>query len=239
VSKSAEFAGLPLVVKANPRARRVLVKLVPGRGLEVVTPKRFDRALVADILEEKRSWIERTRDRMTAAGVDLSGEPPEPPETIEYRAVDRLVRVGYLDRPGKVRVTENAARLLVSGPLADRDAVVAALCRHTVRKAREALLPWLDRVGRRTGLTYSALRVRSQRTRWGSCSSRGTISLNAKLLFLPPELVDHLLLHELCHTRHLDHSEVYWAFVAGFEPDYRRLEREVARGGRYVPAWFA
>ncbi|WP_272699030.1 M48 family metallopeptidase [Desulfovibrio sp. Fe33] len=238
MSGRTEFAGLPLTVKANPRARRVLVKLVPGRGLEVVTPKRFDKTLVADILEEKRSWIERTRDRMTAAGTDLTGEPPEPPEIIEYRAVDRVVRVDYLDRPGKVRVTENAARLLVSGPVAERDAVVAALCRHTVRKAREALLPWLDRVSRKTGLTYAALRVRSQKTRWGSCSSRGTISLNAKLLFLPPELVDHLLLHELCHTRHLNHSEAYWAFVAGFEPDYRRLEGEVGRGGRFVPPWF-
>jgi hypothetical protein len=80
--------------------------------------------------------------------------------------------------------------------------------------------------------------VRRQKTRWGSCSSRGTISLNAKLLFLPPPLVDHLLLHELCHTRHMDHSPAYWTCVAGFEPDYRRLENEVTRGNRYVPAWF-
>jgi hypothetical protein len=50
--------------------------------------------------------------------------------------------------------------------------------------------------------------------------------------------VDHLLLHELCHTRHLNHSRAYWACVAGFEPDYERLERAVSRGARYVPAWF-
>jgi len=238
VSGRLEFAGLPLAVKANPRARRVLVKLVPGRGLEVVVPKRFDPALVPGILEEKRPWIERTRDRMLAAGTDLSGEPPELPETIEYRAWERTVRVDYLDRPGAVRVVDNAARMQVAGPVADREQVLEALRRHTVKKAREVLLPWLDRASRRTGLAYCALRVRRQKTRWGSCSSRGTISLNAKLLFLPPELVDHLLLHELCHTRHLNHSKAYWACVAGFEPDYERLERAVSRGGRYVPAWF-
>nr|WP_286181794.1 SprT family zinc-dependent metalloprotease [Desulfovibrio sp. Huiquan2017] len=229
---------MPLTVKANPRAKRVLVKLIPGRGLEVVTPKRFDPAQVPDILEEKRSWIERTRDRMRAAGIDLSGAPPQLPASIDYRAIERTVRVDYLDRPGRVRVTENAARLLVAGPALDREGLLDGLCRHTVKKAREALLPWLDRASRRTGFQYAALRVRRQRTRWGSCSSRGTISLNAKLLFLPPVLVDHLLLHELCHTRHMNHSPAYWACVAEYEPDYRRLEAEVSRGSRFVPAWF-
>ncbi|WP_316898465.1 SprT family zinc-dependent metalloprotease [Pseudodesulfovibrio indicus] len=233
-----EFAGLPLTVRANPRARRVLVKLVPGRGLEVVTPKRFDPAQVPAILEDKRGWIERTRDRLLAAGTDLSGALPELPNVIHFRAVDRMIQVDYVDRPGRVRVLENAARLQVSGPVEDRAAILDGLRGYTVRKAREILLPWLERASRETGLAYSALRVRRQKTRWGSCSARGTISLNAKLLFLPPELVDHLLLHELCHTKHLNHSKAYWACVASFQPDFERLEREVSRGGQYVPAWF-
>ncbi|MGE4421715.1 MAG: M48 family metallopeptidase [Pseudodesulfovibrio sp.] len=238
MSGPLQFAGLPLAVKANPRAKRVLVKLVPGRGLEVVVPRRFDPSLVPSILEEKRAWIERTRDRMLAAGTDLTGAPPELPESIEYRAWERTVRVDYLDRPGTVRLVENASRWQVAGPLSDREPIFEKLRAQTVKKAREVLLPWLDRASRETGLPYSALRVRRQKTRWGSCSSRGTISLNAKLLFLPPELVDHLLLHELCHTRHMNHSKAYWACVAGFEPDYRRLEDEVGRGNRFVPAWF-
>ncbi|WP_338669089.1 M48 family metallopeptidase [Pseudodesulfovibrio methanolicus] len=238
MSPRLEFAGLPLAVKANPRAKRVLVKLVPGRGLEVVTPKRFDPSLVPGILEEKRAWIERTRDHMLAAGTDLSGTVPELPESIEYRAWERIVRVDYLDRPGPVRLLENASRWQVAGPLVDREPIIEKLRAQTVKKAREVLLPWLDRASRRTGMAYSALRVRRQKTRWGSCSSRGTISLNAKLLFLPPDLVDHLLLHELCHTRHLNHSKAYWACVAGYEPDYRRLEDEVSRGNRFVPVWF-
>ncbi|WP_319582431.1 SprT family zinc-dependent metalloprotease [uncultured Pseudodesulfovibrio sp.] len=238
MSEPLQFAGLPLAIKANPRAKRVLVKLVPGRGLEVVTPRRFDPSLVRPILEEKRAWIERTRDRMVAAGTDLFGAAPELPDVIEYLAWERTVRVDYLDRPGAIRLVENAARWQVAGPLADREPILEKLRAHTVKKAREVLLPWLDRASQQTGMKYSALRVRRQKTRWGSCSSRGTISLNAKLLFLPPRLVDHLLLHELCHTRHMNHSPAYWACVAGFEPDYQRLENEVSRGNRYVPAWF-
>ncbi|MCJ2165443.1 YgjP-like metallopeptidase domain-containing protein [Pseudodesulfovibrio sp. S3] len=233
------FAGLPLTVKANPRAKRVLVKLVPGQGVEVVTPNGFSSHLVPDILEEKRGWIERTRDRMVVRGTDLSGRLPDLPDSIDFRAWGRTVRVDYLDRGDRAKVVENAVRLQISGPVEDRAAILKALQSFTLKKARQVLLPWLEAVSDRTGLAYSALRVRRQKTRWGSCSSRGTISLNAKLLFLPPDLVEHLLLHELCHTRHLNHSNAYWACVARFQPDYRRLEDEVRRGGKFVPSWFA
>lgn len=232
------YAGLPLTVKVHPRARRVLVKIIPNRGLEVVTPRGFDPGLVPGILDEKRAWIERTRDRLLAQGCDLSGEAPELPDELDYRAVDRVIRLDYLDRPGPVKLMENGPRLHISGGISAREDVFAALRRHTAKKAREALLPMLDAMSRRTGLAYAALRVRCQKTRWGSCSARGTISLNAKLLFLPKALVDHLLLHELCHTRHLNHSRRYWACVARYEPDYRRLEDAVKHGGKYVPRWF-
>lgn len=233
-----DFAGLPLAVKVHPRARRVLVKIIPNKGLEVVTPPGFDQQHVPTILKEKRPWIERTRDRLQAAGHDLSGELPELPDRMDYRAVDRVIQLGYLDRPGPVKLTENSTRLHVAGPLAERETVFEALRKHTAQKAREALLPMLRAMSRRTGLDYSALRVRRQKTRWGSCSARGTISLNAKLLFLPAGLVDHLLLHELCHTIHLNHSKRYWACVAQFEPNYQQLENELKHGGGYVPAWF-
>lgn len=233
-----EYAGMPLTVKEHPRARRVLVKIIPNKGLEVVIPTGFNQRLLPAILDEKRSWIERIRDQFLADGRDLSGKLPALPESLDYRAVDRVVRIDYLDRPGPVKLTENGIRLHVSGPVAEREAVFEALCRYTAQKARETVLPMLQAMSRKTGLNYSALRIRRQKTRWGSCSARGTISLNARLMFLPPPLIDHLLLHELCHTRHLNHSRQYWACVAQYEPDYQRLENEVKFGGKYVPGWF-
>jgi len=232
------YLGLPLTVRAHPRARRVLVKLVPGRGLEVVVPRGFDQALVGGILDARRPWIERTREAMEARGESLDGQPSALPGTVEFPALGRSCRVDALHRPGRAEVVENGPRLLVRGPLDDPAPLIDALIRFTVRKAREFLLPRLDAASRRFGLPYSAMRVRRQRTRWGSCSGRGVISLNAKLLFLPPELVDHLLLHELCHTRHLNHSDAYWALVASFQPDFERLERALTRAVTLVPAWF-
>lgn len=234
-----EFCGLPLTIKKNPRAKRVLVKLVPGRGLEVVVPKRFDASLVPEILDEKRGWITRTRARMEANGTDLSGRLPDLPDVIDFRAAGREYQVDYLDRPGRIMVTENAARLMVRGPMDNQEAILESMRKFAAKRAREILLPLLDNMSRRIRMPYAAMRVRRQKTRWGSCSGKGTISLNAKLLFLPIELVDHLLLHELCHTRHLNHSGKYWKLVASHEPDFARLEDELKHGGRFVPHWFA
>lgn len=233
-----EFSGLPLAIKPNPRAKRVLVKLIPNKGIEVVVPKRFDTRQVPDILEDKRGWIERTRSRLEAQGVDFSGRDPELPEIIDLPTAERAYDVSYIDGPLPVRVTENATRLLVRGPSSDEPALLEGLRKFVAKKAREILLPRLDEISRATGLHYSAMRVRRQKTRWGSCSARGTISVNAKLLFLPRHLSDHLLLHELCHTRQLNHSPKYWALVESLQPDYRRLEEDLKHGNRYVPDWF-
>ncbi|WP_419785851.1 M48 family metallopeptidase [Pseudodesulfovibrio sp.] len=233
-----EFAGLPLTVKEHPRARRILVKLVPGKGLVVVIPRGYRKTAVKEILDEKRSWIEHTRDALAERGIDLSGQLPDPPTRIEFRASGRTHTVDYLDRPGRTTVTTNADKLLVRGPATDTAAQIHALQAFTVKRAREFALPRLDALSRRLSLPYSALRMRRQRTRWGSCSARGTISLNAKLLFLPPELVDQLLLHELCHTRHLNHSPAYWALVKRHQPDFERLEHQLSHAAGYIPAWF-
>ena len=90
---------------------------------------------------------------------------------------------------------------------------------------------------RRWASSPARLQVRCQRTRWGSCSRRGTISLNVCLLFQPPEVLRYLLVHELAHLRHMNHSARFWAEVARHEPDWKALDRELLQGWRRVPSW--
>ena len=79
--------------------------------------------------------------------------------------------------------------------------------------------------------------IRGQRSRWGSCSATGDISLNYQLLFLPPHLLRHVLVHELCHTVELNHSPRFWRTVARFEPDLAALREEMRRSWSHVPGW--
>jgi predicted metal-dependent hydrolase len=139
-----------------------------------------------------------------------------------------------------VRVIEsNSDGLVISGSVADPAACRYALRRWLLRKGHDHLLPRLADVGQGCGLPYSRGTVRVARSRWGSCSRLGVISLNARLLLLPLHLVDYVLVHELCHTVHLNHSERFWSLVGRHYPDYRSAEREMRDARDYVPRWAA
>ncbi|WP_455219115.1 M48 family metallopeptidase, partial [Kaarinaea lacus] len=104
-------------------------------------------------------------------------------------------------------------------------------------KAKATLLPWLRQVSQETGLNYNTANIRSQKTRWASCSSRKNISLNRCMLFLEPKEVQYLLIHELCHTREMNHSRRFWNLVSQFVPDYPEKERLINECCYKLPRW--
>ncbi|NER00558.1 MAG: M48 family metallopeptidase [Cyanothece sp. SIO2G6] len=96
---------------------------------------------------------------------------------------------------------------------------------------------WLASVSQEIGLSYQKVGIRRQKTLWASCSSKSNISLNDKLMFLPFPLIRYILVHELCHTVHLNHSSDFWALVATKDPNYKRADAAIKEAGQYVPDW--
>ena len=114
---------------------------------------------------------------------------------------------------------------------------LGALQGRLAARAHELFAPQLRELAALMGVSFRRLQIRHQRTRWGSCSSRGTISLNCCLLFQRPEVVRYLLVHELTHLTHMNHSTRFWSAVERFEPDWRELDRELTKGWSQVPGW--
>lgn len=221
------------------------LELTPETGLLIVVPKGFDRRQLPAILERQRSWIERNLARFAARSNPLCGPEPAPPalpETINLRAAGMDWPVEYRHRPERATVScamqQGPSRLVLSGNVADVALCRAALHRWLRDQAREVLGARLEELARELGKRYGRLEIRAQRTRWGSCSPRGTISLNAKLLFLPPDLVDYVLLHELCHLEHPNHSARFWRALGRHVADPLARRRELRRAGQLlVPQW--
>lgn len=161
------------------------------------------------------------------------------PRTISFKAVGKRFTVRYTHRRGKgLELTQpSLSELEVRGNTGNRQGCLTLLRRWLQTQGRLHLVPWLERLGQETGLAFRTTQIRGQKTRWGSCSSRGTISLNYKLLFLPPHLVRYLMLHELCHTVHLNHSASFWSFLTALAPDCRALDAEMKGAGDFVPPW--
>ena len=102
------------------------------------------------------------------------------------------------------------------------------LIKLALQKEAEAELPPLvANRAERSGLQPAAVRIRYMRSQWGSCSAKGNLSLNSTLVCLPAELVDYVIIHELCHLRHLDHSPRFWSLVGEHCPDWRSLKKDL------------
>ncbi len=127
--------------------------------------------------------------------------------------------------------------MIVSGCIEDGKEVMLGLRRWLSRQARASLVLWLDELSAQACLPYGTISVRGQKTRWASCTSRGNINLNYRLLFLSPDVVRYILNHELCHTVHLNHSRGFWSMLASLEPDYSVFNSQAKRGMEEVPEW--
>lgn len=104
--------------------------------------------------------------------------------------------------------------------------------RYSPRRKREALALVVARVeyfNQSYRCSINRITIRNQRRRWGSCSARGNLNFNYRLVKLPPALVDYIIVHELCHLRELNHSERFWALVAQALPDFHVRRRELRR----------
>ncbi len=134
-----------------------------------------------------------------------------------------------------IQAADNGGRLILRGT--SEASAQQLLQRWLSRQARQHLVPWLMTVADELALGCRQVTVRGQRSRWGSCSSRGTISINRALLFLEPALVRHLFIHELCHTVHMNHSPRFWRLVERHSPRYRELEQALNRAVAVIPRW--
>ena len=223
-------------VRESARAKRLSIKVHPRGRVEVVVPRRTRPAEVEAFVAESRGWILESLASFDAASLDADTRPPV---RIHLPAIGRefVVRYRSVRSATSVRCRELGSTLVLSGKIDDAAACRAALRRWLARLARREFEPRLLRLSCELGLPVRKVQIRAQRTCWGSHSSSGTVSLNLCLLFVTPEVLRYLMVHELCHARHMNHSRAFWRLVGRYEPRYRRLDRALGEAWRDVPAW--
>ncbi|HTX30326.1 MAG TPA: SprT family zinc-dependent metalloprotease [Solirubrobacteraceae bacterium] len=206
-------------VRRSDRARRVRVTVDPGGGVEVVLPRRAPAREAAAAVIELRPWIERRLaevERVRAAVAARGATLPYLNETL------RLV-----PQPGRTRAHRRGDELLVPAGEQQRPAVE----RFYRRSAQAEIAPRLDAACGAVGTSYARLSIRSQKTRWASCSRSGAMSFNWRLLLAPEAVLDYVVWHEVCHLEILDHSPRFWKLLGDRCPGYRQQLRWLRRHG--------
>jgi len=222
-----------LKVRVSARARRLSLRVYPDARVECVVPPRVRPREVEAFIKAHREWIDARR---ATALRNRPAPQPFPPAVIALRMTGEQYQLQMASVAGRPRVTWSGPGVLrMSGAAAPR--LLAGMRSWLIRTARARLIPRVEALAKAMGVSYSQISVRRQRSRWGSCSARGTISLNCCLLFQRPEVVDYLIVHELTHVKHMNHSARFWQAVERHCADWRALDRELVQGWRHVPQW--
>lgn len=205
------------------RARRYILRVRPDGTLRVTIPRGGSRSEATAFLARQVAWIARERARIRRDQV---------PVRWTHGSVIRLAGIGV-----SLEVAETS-----TGPVAQyggrsvrvkEPADVRAEIERDLRLlARERLVPRLLELAAQHGLTVARVTIRNQRSRWGSCSRAKAIALNFRLVQMPPDVCEYVLIHELMHLRQQNHGPRFWALVEQACPDYRDAERWLRVTGR-------
>ena len=227
-----------------PRRRNVHVLVNDEGDLEVRAPWRFSVDDARAAIQEHRNWVlgalEETRSRLRLRPQLVTGSSlPFLDEQLRLR-VEVQAQLSLFDVSDRVSsrlgsVQRQGRELYVQVHAAEQSAVRRLLETWYHEQAEKIFVQHMPPIAETLDVQYSRVSVRAQRTRWGSCSSRGSINLNWRLMLMPVRLMEYVLAHELAHLREMNHSPAFWALVGEVFSDYRERRRELEIAARALP----
>lgn len=221
-------------VRRHRRARKFTLRVDRDQGVVVVVPWRASLQEVPGLLTRHQQWLQ---DKVDDYDCWLG------PRIRQYATGSELLVLG---RPRRLQIEVLPANRMRPRFTLTDDQLRVALSQQDVLDPREALEGWLRRLARIrlndrvdhwaevTGLYPMRVRISGARTRWGSCSARGTVSLCYRLIMAPPEAADSVVVHELCHLEHLNHSRRFYALLEHHFPDYHYWDRWLREHGEEI-----
>ena len=204
---------VPLLFVHQPRARRYLLRLRQDGVARVTIPRSGSISAARDFVNRNIGWLEQQLQR-------LADQPNTPPawnigseiffrgDLVRIESISGQIRFG----PEQIKVSETAD-------------LRPTIQKHLRKLAAQELPARVWELATAHGVEVSRVSIRNQKTRWGSCSRQGTISLNWRLIQAPDFVRDYIILHELAHRRQMNHSGRFWQEVERLCPSYQGAER--------------
>jgi predicted metal-dependent hydrolase len=224
------IAGLSILWRKSPRRTRSLALKVDKRGqILAMTPVATRLCEVERFIISRQAWIRR----QLAQHQQLETQKQEAKGQSlwvmgEQLTVDKLVGARNLIEPGPGLI-----KVITRQPQ-DENQLDRRLTRWLREQAGRVLPSRLEKLSQKTGLTGSGLQIKSYTARWGSCRHDGLIQLNWKLIKTPPEVIDYVIIHELCHLSHFNHSPAFWEQVIRHCPEYKTYRKWLKENGRLL-----
>jgi len=199
--------------------------------LEVVLPYGMDEQHAENMVREHIAWIEKQQQKCASQADESTLVYPD---SISFPVINQTIAVTY--HQSDTNAWEAKGEHLTVHVTAEQ--YTHKVLKAWLKQRAKFYLPnSLAEIAEEMGETYKSVSIRLQKTRWGSCSSQRRINLNAKLLLLPKPLMRYVMVHELAHLKHLNHSPAFWQHVRQFEPDYPQHRQALHAWERATPGW--
>jgi predicted metal-dependent hydrolase len=235
MDKVFQFEGLTIELVRKTRRRSLTIKLVPFRPVQVLANSSTSEDVIRQFVRERRPWIEKNLNKFSKVYRPPIKRVITEGHSFPLRGTLKPLRF-VITPQQKLFFSETSLELLAHIPhtlwterksaeiLAKLDRIFLRFYRHVaVRELSLRCTHWSTQMN----LFPTKLSFRRAHSRWGSCSSTGKISLNWKLICLPTEVQDYVIVHELCHLVHLNHSQRFWNLVEKYMPERRRIQNEL------------
>jgi predicted metal-dependent hydrolase len=210
-------------LKQSHRIRGIRLEIRQDTGLTVIVPGRYNQGQVQDILQKKAAWILRHLPIYKPIQMPLFSKELDHGEKVSY--MGKKIELIILNNGNKTISAELKDHRIYINLTGRQDSVARVLEKWYRSQAELVFTQKADTYKVTMGLHYNKILIRGQKTRWGSCSPTGNLSLNWKLLFAPETVIDYVIIHELAHLKHMNHSKKFWDFVGNYCPDWKKQRK--------------
>jgi predicted metal-dependent hydrolase len=204
------------ILKFSQKAKHLRMQIKNRGELEVILPRGLQISDAEIFLRKKSEWVKKHINKRKQSGNKyyLLGEEIK---VVQYYEL-------FIKRH---KISFKNDNLSIISPAGSQDKLEMIFENWLRRLAKKSLIGRVQKISDRLNFALCKVSIRSQKTRWGSCSTNGNLSFNYNLLRFRKEVVDYVIIHELCHLKEMNHSEKFWKLVEGFCPDYKKLRKEL------------
>lgn len=214
--------GISYIVKISARSRKLTIRIDHDGQVIVTVPKYVPKHKIAEFVESARDWIEKQKS------VQSQKPPLLTARSCFYFGKEYVIKVSAR-ADGTVRVGKDV--LIVAPLVTSHRSLMTLLNSWLKNRAVEYITKRVYELSEQMELPFAGLAFKQQKTRWGSCSSQKNLNFNWKLIHAPREVIDYVIVHELAHTREMNHGRNFWDLVARFDPDHAIHRRWLQRYG--------